>query len=578
MAIVRATAQMPELSTRDRLAVRGLLAAQARQGMFTRLLNSRALRWRYGAARADKLLLVPPDLRTADSSFVTEYCQGYFGLAGTPVELNELSPFDVIPPNQEWQTALLGFGWLNHFAASTDPDSAEHARALVVDWIKRRHDTNDPCWMPEVLGRRLVSWLSHADLLLSDTDAKTFDLIMRSVGRQFIRLVATWRRAPQGLPRLQALTCLLMANLCIAGHDRKIARIQRFFLDELSAQILEDGGHIDRNPSTVVTVLLDLLPLEKCFSAREIEEPELLTTARNRMFGFLRFLRLGDGNLARFNGVGVPDGASLARLLAYDDVEHDRLRGGASQQSGYVRLGNGNTVVLADIGAAPDLELATRSQAGCLSFEMSIAGSPVFVNGGLPGAAHADWIPAARSTANHNTLCLGETSSSRLVRHAKFEGLFGGTPIAEPHIVDSTLSMRLGSQSFTAKHDGYLQRFGIVHFRELTLSPDGRQLTGVDRLGPPDEEGDLRLKQDLPFAIHFHLHPDVTVKAIKDQSCHEITLLDGSVLVFTCEGARATVEESVYFADSLGPRVALQIVLRGATFGESLMRWTVSHQ
>lgn len=576
MANVRANAQMPNLSIKDRLAVRRLLAVQARQGVVARILNSKLMRWRYGAVGTGKLALAPPDLRTADASLVTEYRQGHFGLAGTPVDLNELSPFDVVAPNLEWQRALHGFGWLNHFAASNDADTPELARALVVDWIKHNHPKSTPCWQPDVLGRRLVSWLSHSNLLLGDADAKTYDLITRSTASQIVRLSATWRRAPKGMPKLQALTCLLLANLSITGHERERRRIENSFLDELSHQVLEDGGHVSRDATVLVELMLDLLPLEKCFAACDVEEPRAIGEARKSIFAFLQIMRLGDGDLARFNGVGVPEGANLARVLAYDDAEHPRLHGGMVEQSGYARLSNGGTVVIADVGAVADLQYATHSQAGCLSFEMSIGQKAIFVNGGLPGSAHGDWLSAARATASHNTLCLGETSSARMVNHAKLQGMIGGVPITEPSAVKCELSNQLGAQGLNAFHNGYLQRFGILHHRELTLSPDGRRLAGVDRLAPPD--GDLRLKQDVPFAIHFHLHPDLDVRRTKNRARLEIVTRDGSVVSFACEHAVATVEESLYFADSSGPREALQIVLRGATFGESLVNWTISRE
>ena len=41
------------------------------------------------------------------------------------------------------------------------------------------------------------------------------------------------------------------------------------------------------------------------------------------------------------------------------------------------------------------------------------------------------------------------------------------------------------------------------------------------------------------------------------------------------QGAALTVEESTFFAGSAGPRAAMQIVLRGATFGNSEIKWAV---
>ena len=55
----------------------------------------------------------------------------------------------------------------------------------------------------------------------------------------------------------------------------------------------------------------------------------------------------------------------------------------------------------------------------------------------------------------------------------------------------------------------------------------------------------------------------------------EIVLASGAIWRFSLEGARLSLEESTFFADSAGPRSAMQIVARGATFGESEVRWVV---
>ena len=67
------------------------------------------------------------------------------------------------------------------------------------------------------------------------------------------------------------------------------------------------------------------------------------------MTAMLRHLRLGDGMLARFNGMGATERDALATVLAYDEAA-----GAAAtrRRSGYVRLQRGATVVLVDAGAA----------------------------------------------------------------------------------------------------------------------------------------------------------------------------------------------------------------------------------
>jgi uncharacterized heparinase superfamily protein len=124
-----------------------------------------------------------------------------------------------------------------------------------------------------------------------------------------------------------------------------------------------------------------------------------------------------------------------------------------------------------------------------------------------------------------------------------------------------------------ACHDGYLRRFELLHSRRLVLSPDGSRLSGCDRLA--GQRPSLRLRADLPFAVHFHLHPDVASWLETEQNAVALKLPNGERWRFVAEGTAVSIEESAYFANSTGPRAAMQIVLRAVTFGESEVNWMV---
>jgi uncharacterized heparinase superfamily protein len=240
--------------------------------------------------------------------------------------------------------------------------------------------------------------------------------------------------------------------------------------------------------------------------------------------------------------------------------------------SKYARMERGNTILIADVGSPPPLEMATEAQSGALSFEMSAGNRLLFANGGFPGSADHDWDSVARATASHNTLSLAETSSSRLVRHATLEAIVGGFPIRGPDTVDYVANDEDGKAVLDASHDGYLKRFGLMHRRRLELSADGSALSGLDTLEPP--KGTLRFRTDLPFAIHFHVHPDCRCAQGGAPNSCLVRLPSGDTWTFIAEGATLSLEESLFFVDSAGPRPGLQIVLRGTTFGESIVKWS----
>lgn len=562
---------MLRLSIAERMRLAALGVDRTRRAAVAHALGSPLLRWRYGSQVADRLLIVPQDLRTADPSLWHEYQLGQFGLAGMIAHIDDHSPFEIEPPSPGWSRALHGFSWLRHLAAVDGEASGVLARKLAVEWASRHGNGSGVAWEPAVAARRLISWISHAHVLLDGGDQSSYDVLTESLGRQLVRMSASWRDAPHGHPRLTALTSLVLADLCIAGHDRHLTGVERAFSDELSRQVLDDGGHISRNPAVMVELMLDFLPLRQCFAARDRPSPPALDKAVANMLLMLRKLRLGDGRLARFNGMGVASPAALATVLAYGDAEVPiSADAGASR---YVRLERGDAILIADVGTPPPLELAGEAHAGALAIEVSIGTRMMFVNGGAPGLSGTNWRAASRSTAAHSTLVLDEKSSSRMLRHPGLEAMAGGVPIRGPEHVRGKITELAGVLTLDAEHDGYLGRYGLLHKRRVAMSPDGTSIDGLDRLAPP--RGQLRLKQDLPFAIHFHLHPDVRCVAA-DRHSATIVLGDGAAWQVTVDGASLSVEESVHFADSSGPRQSQQLVLRGATAGETDVRWRVA--
>ena len=558
-------------AAREQVGLALLAVQRAGRRTLAHMRRSRLLLWRYSSPAAEELLLTPPDLRAHDASFADEVGAGSFGLAGAVANLGGRSPFAVKPPSLAWARELHGFGWLRHLEEARSGEDRAIARELAGDWIGRSRGQLEHAWEPEVVGRRILSWLSHAGLLLDGADRKRYAAVMRSLTDQITYLTTAWRDAPDGYPRLIALIGLVHAALCIAGHERQLAQSQALLVAELERQVSADGGHISRNPWVLVELLLDLLPLRRCFAARGKKPEPALLASIYRMTAMLRHLRLGDGALARFNGMGAGERDALANVLAYDE--------GASAlppmavRSGYVRLERGSTVVLADAAPPPPMELAGAACAGCLSFELSSGPELVLVNGGFPGQAEASRRPVARATPSNNTLCLGERSSSRLVRDARLESEIGGPPLRHPDTVTCAVREAEGAIELDASHDGYVEGLGLIHTRTLKLDTTGARLEGQDRLGP--EKGIVRFAWDVPYSIHFHLHPSVEARVGASPEVAELWLDSGELWQLTAAGAAASIEESLYFADAAGPQPAQQVVLRAQCYGAAEVSWTL---
>lgn len=520
--------------------------------------------------RTDRLIIAPHDLRTADATRAAEIYAGRFVFAGKIVTCHGRSIFDLEPPSEDWEAALLGFGWLRHLRAADTALTRANARSLVDDWISNQARKRPLERRADVRARRVISLLSQAPLVLGDTDGKFYRKYLRGLARE-IRYLRHATLDNDGVPRLQVLIALCYASLCLANQARNIKSATRRLSDELQRQILPDGGHISRNPGALVELLSDLLPLRQTFAARNIAPPPALLNAIDRMMPMLRFFRHGDGSFALFNGMSTAPSDLVATLLAYDDTRGVPMS--SMPHSGFQRLDAGNTTLIIDTGPPPPASVSQDAHAGCLSFELSSGVSRIVVNCGMPNTGRDNWRPFARSTAAHSTLTYRDTSSCQFVELSAMKRLLRGAPVTSgPSNVESYREAIPDGDVLTASHDGYLSRFGVIHRRVLMIAQDGTRMEGEDSLSPAP--GGRIKGSEADFALRFHLHPSVKASRLSDARGVMLVLPNRDVWTFEAMDDKVDLEDSVFLAGNDGPRRTSQIVIRQDARQAASIRWS----
>jgi uncharacterized heparinase superfamily protein len=521
--------------------------------------------------RTDRLMIAPHDLRTADATRATEIYAGRFVFAGKIVTCHSRSIFDLEPPSEDWEAALLGFGWLRHLRAADTAITRANARALIDDWLSNPGRKRPVGRRADVTARRVISLLSQAPLVLSEADSKLYRRYLRGLARDIRHLRFALLDIPDGVPRLQVLTALCYASLCLANQANQVRNAARKLSEELHRQILPDGGHISRNPNALIELLADLLPLRQTFSARNIPPPPALLNAIDRMMPMLRFFRHGDGNFALFNGMSGTPNDLLATLLAYDDTHGSPMV--SMPHSGYQRIDAGAMTVIIDTGAPPAASVSQETHAGCLAFELSSGQCRIVVNCGVPATGRESWRAFARGTPAHSTATYRDTSSCQFVERSAMKRLLRGAPIVSgPSEVDCERESVGDGTLLTASHDGYLSRFGVIHRRVLMAAKHGQRLEGEDTLAPP--QGGRFRGGDSDFALRFHLHPSVKASRLSDGRGVMLVLPNREVWTFETPDDKVELEDSVFLAGNDGPRRTAQIVIRQTARQVATIRWT----
>jgi uncharacterized heparinase superfamily protein len=559
------------VSVAKRRNIATLIINRLARNVMSRLSGGSIALSRLWPGRTDRLIIAPHDLRTADATRAAEIYAGRFVFAGKIVTCHGRSVFDLEPPSEDWEVALLGFGWLRHLRAADTAITRANARSLVDDWLSHPSRNRPVGRRGDVQARRVVSLLSQAPLVLNDTDGKFYRRYLRGLTREIRTLRYTLLDIVDGVPRLQVLIALCYASLCLANQAGHIRTATRKLSDELQRQILPDGGHISRNPGALIELLIDLLPLRQTFAARNIAPPPALLNAIDRMMPMLRFFRHGDGSFALFNGMSSAPSHLLATLLAYDDSHGTPMAN--MPHTGFQRLDAGAMTVIMDTGPPPPPNVSHEAHAGCLSFELSSGPSRIVINCGMPATGRDNWRVFARSTAAHSTLTYHGASSCQFVELAAMKRFLRGSPIVSgPTNVESYREVVANGTLLTTSHDGYLDQFGVTHRRVLMAAQDGSRLDGEDTVSPAPG---ARVKgAGTDYALRFHLHPSVKASRLSDARGVMLVLPNRDVWTFDALDDKVDLEDSVFLAGNDGPRRTAQIVIQQNSRQASSVRWS----
>lgn len=536
----------------------GLAVAQAWRRFSRRLRMGPLYRWRFTGFTPERILIAPPDLRVADPQLAQEFYHGRFALAGRLVETGGLSPFAVEPPTPEWEAALHSFSWLRHLKSANSELATANARALLDDWMRlygRR--IGGLAWSPEVTAQRIIAWLQHSNLILSGAELPAYRKFMRSLAMQvrYLRTVAS--AMDDGEERLRARIALAFAALALPVSPPTARAARRNLEYELKRQILPDGGHVSRNPLTILELLADLLPLRQTYANGTESPPKALIEAVERMLPALRFFRHQDGSLALFNGVGPTMSERIISVLRHDETAGSPLT--HAPYSGYERLSMGSTTIISDTGLPPPVTSSRDAHAGCLAFEMSSGRQRYIVNSGVDRFGPPEFRPLGRSTAAHSTATINDTSSCRFSLNAGLSNMIGTPIIAGPTKVQRDRVEDMGRQGFVASHDGYVRLFGIFHERRVVLSHNGSVIQGADRFYRGDAKA-LKANGRDNITVRFHIHPSVDI-SFDENGLINLSAPHDDTWAFSCFEVAPQLEDSIFFAGFRGPVTSKQIVL-----------------
>jgi len=540
-----------------------------------KLRSGRLWRLRPRGNLSEISLLPLADLRSTDPKLAHDYYSGRFQFGAHLVETSGNSPFSLSNQNEDWMIALHSFQWLRHLRATRTELDRAHGAGLIQDWIIHWGNQRSSLpWRAEILAPRIIAWCAHAHGLLEKSNDEQNRTVRRVFSRQVGHLQNILPTLPVAYPKLLATIALAHAAVAIGSRGRLMHSSMRELEREIERQILPDGGHISRNPSCLLQVLINIIPLKQAWLDHGVSPSPIVLAAIDRMIAASQFFAHSNGTIARFNGSEMSADYLLDIILQHIEKSQDVQR--SLPSTGYERLSHGKTVLLIDTGKPNSNASNTDAMAGCLSFELSCGKNKFIINCGLPESEVSRYIPFARASAAHSTAVIADTSSTQFSTQSRVASFLPSAYLSGPEAISVERRKLNGFSELNTCHDGYKTRFSLLHRRVLQLSNDGKILNGADRfestLATPVRDNGHEIK------LRFHLPPEINASLLA--SGHSVLLAapNKQAWTFSCVDAALTLEESIDFSSPGGPRKTEQIVVTGYSAHNPEIRWTLEQK
>jgi len=218
---------------------------------------------------------------------------------------------------------------------------------------------------------------------------------------------------------------------------------------------------------------------------------------------------------------------------------------------------------------------------------VTVARAPLIVNCGAGWHFGTDWARAARRTPSHSGVVLDGASSTG------FTDTQDGHSIAVggPSDVEVDLDACAPVARLAMAHNGYADRYGLIHVRRIELALDGGQIVGEELLSAVTASEKRRFAQakaeaqdgaaGLSFAVRFHLHPDIAASIDTAHNHVRLDLPCGDRWAFRAgDGVVMRLDPSIYLENTrLDPVPSFQIVLHGrALHATTIVSWRLARE
>lgn len=370
----------------------------------------------------------------------------------------------------DWQDTSRGMLWaynLNYMDWLLQEGLPYEEGSAWIDQFIEDLPSNKIGQDPYPTALRIVNWMKFICLHREQISEEKRTIWERAIRAQTIQLSKKLEYHLLGNHLLEDLYGLFIASIYLS--DKSLNKwVTRLLLDELAEEILPDGAHYEQSPmyhAILLDRLLDCYNFAANNRERVADASSLATLERYAisMLGHLASIVYRDGSIPLVNDSAYGIAPTYAELSNYAKDLGLCWKPIPMQASGYRWLRSDSIEALIDVGNITATYQPGHTHADSLSYELRINNHPCIVDTGISTYNKTARREYERSTRAHNTVVVGNHSSSQT---------WGGFRVgkrAQTSILHESESMIL------AEHNGY--GLSCIHRRQYQLEEECLRIT-----------------------------------------------------------------------------------------------------
>ena len=439
--------------------------------------------------------------------------------------------------------------------------SKETTQSVIKNWIKDNGKYDKKSWEFDITSKRIIAWLSNHQLTYQDSDKEYRLMFDHMIQKQTNHLLSEIGSSNTFENKLIGCSAIILTGLAYKNEKNYLESGLGILKNIIKSSIDNQGFTKSRNIKQLVFYLKYFIIIREWFKESQNVIPEYINETIFYLGSGYAFFWKNVSSDIFFNGNYQSNNNDFDQYLKRFGYT---FKNEVNELGGYVILKNKKIVIAMDVGSSPSKNFSTDYQYGALSFEIFSNQKKLITNTGYFSDRNSKLNKLSKSTALHNTLVLEDSSSCTSKKSNKNLVIDKGLKISKKNIIYEKNYWKI-----SASHDGYLQKFGSIHERDIEFYPEQNKFIGYDRILRKNPNREIK------FDIRFHLYP--SSKVMKTQDNKSILIeLEEEGWKFICDNFDINIDNGLYFGNKNSYKDNQNILISGMNKeNEQTIKWEI---